>query len=78
MEETIEVFFDGRVFRPTGKVNLIPNMQYVLQIKRKKTSSDDAVDILEKLAGTVEAPEDWALNHDRYLYGEKRMKEPNE
>ncbi|PKO21393.1 MAG: hypothetical protein CVU38_15035, partial [Chloroflexi bacterium HGW-Chloroflexi-1] len=26
-------------------------------------------DLLETLAGTVDAPNDWAAEHDHYLYG---------
>jgi hypothetical protein len=29
----------------------------------------DALAMLEKLIGTVEAPSDWAAEHDHYLYG---------
>lgn len=29
----------------------------------------DALAILESLAGTVDAPPDWAAEHDHYLYG---------
>jgi hypothetical protein len=29
----------------------------------------DALAILESLAGTVDAPADWAAEHDHYLYG---------
>ncbi|MBF0227605.1 MAG: hypothetical protein HQK76_19330 [Desulfobacterales bacterium] len=70
MEEVMKVFFDGEVFRPISRINLIPNRQYVLQIKQNEKYFENAIDILDKLAGTVEAPEDWALNHDHYLYRE--------
>jgi hypothetical protein len=30
---------------------------------------DDALAVLEKLMGTVQAPSDWAAEHDHYLYG---------
>ena len=29
----------------------------------------NAWDILESMVGTVEAPPDWSINHDHYLYG---------
>jgi hypothetical protein len=29
----------------------------------------DALSILEDLTGSVEAPSDWAAEHDHYLYG---------
>jgi len=31
-------------------------------------------DILESLAGTIEAPADWAAEHDNYLYGTPRRR----
>lgn len=31
--------------------------------------TEDAWDLLEGLAGTVEGPEDWAAEHNHYLYG---------
>lgn len=37
--------------------------------KHKKKSTEDAWDLLEGLAGTVEGPEDWATEHHHYLYG---------
>ena len=40
--------------------------------KNTDTDSSDAFDVLEKLTGTVEAPEDWAVQHDHYLYGTPR------
>lgn len=32
-------------------------------------AKDDALAVLEKLVGSVEAPSDWAAEHDHYLYG---------
>jgi hypothetical protein len=81
MEEVFEVFFDGNVFKPISKIDLIPNRQYLLQIKnilqlkKIETPSENAFNILDKLAGTVKAPEDWALNHDHYLYKEQYINE---
>jgi hypothetical protein len=33
------------------------------------TSVPNTWDILASLAGSVDAPEDWANQHDHYLYG---------
>jgi hypothetical protein len=33
------------------------------------TAQADAFAVLEALAGSVEAPADWAAEHDHYLYG---------
>ncbi len=78
MEEIIEVFFDGHVFKPIGKVDLLPNRQYRLHIEKNQKHFEDAFDVLERLTGTVEGPEDWALNHDHYLYGKLLNKESDE
>ena len=71
MEKTIEAVFDGKVFRPEGKVDLEPNRPYVLTVteKREKPSTSDAWNVLESLTGTIDAPEDWSQEHDHYLYG---------
>jgi hypothetical protein len=72
MEDVLlTAFFDGHIFKPIEEISLIPNKQYVLLIKQKDEPSHslNALDLLDKLTGTVEAPEDWAINHDHYLYG---------
>ncbi len=48
-----------------------------LQIQRQTPAEDtaknsihmNAWDVLEELTGTITAPEDWAVEHDHYLYG---------
>ena len=37
--------------------------------QRQQQNAGDAWDVLESLAGTIEAPRDWSTEHDRYLYG---------
>jgi hypothetical protein len=32
-------------------------------------AANDVFAVLEKLAGSVEAPDDWSAEHDHYLYG---------
>jgi hypothetical protein len=32
-------------------------------------NQQNAWDVLESMMGTVEAPPDWSINHDHYLYG---------
>lgn len=72
MTETFEAIFDGHVFRPIGKHSLTPNKRYTLIVEQKEVEpkTRDAFDVLADLAGTVDGPEDWAVHHDRYLYGE--------
>ena len=74
MAITLEAVFDGEIFRPEGKIDLVPNRHYMLVIREKGEVPDslNAWDILDKLTGTVESPEDWALEHDHYLYGVHR------
>jgi hypothetical protein len=38
-------------------------------VEEQPALQSDALAVLEKLIGTVEAPSDWAAKHDRYLYG---------
>jgi hypothetical protein len=74
MTKTLEALFDGEVFRPKDKIDLVPNKNYTLIIRDKdeKPDSLNAWDILDKLTGAVEAPQDWAFEHDHYLYGVPR------
>ncbi len=41
-------------------------------VEEAPTVHGDALAVLEKLIGTVEAPSDWAAEHDHYLYGTPR------
>lgn len=39
------------------------------QASQPAGNAPNAWDVLESLIGTVEGPEDWAEQHDHYLYG---------
>ncbi|QLE43989.1 hypothetical protein FD723_28505 [Nostoc sp. C052] len=74
MSKILTVTFDGSVLRPNIPPDLEPNKRYVISIVSEDISSSqikatDVWDVLEDLTGTVEAPEDWASQHDHYLYG---------
>ena len=74
MSNKLTVTFDGSVLKPDTPLQLEPNKRYVITLiaeetKSETTASSDAWDVLEDLAGTVEAPQDWASEHDYYLYG---------
>lgn len=73
MNQTLTVTFDGLLFRPETALELEPNKRYKIQIISEEISqekpSENAWDILESLAGTVDAPSDWSKEHDHYLYG---------
>ena len=70
MVKTVTAVFDGHVLRPDSPLDLEPNTRYVITVQT--ASSEDAWDVLERLAGTVTAPPDWASEHDHYLYGTSR------
>ena len=65
---TITVIFDGEVLRPDEPLDLEPNARYKVTIQPEPVFQD-AWDVLEHYAGTVDAPADWGIEHDHYLYG---------
>ena len=67
----ISVIFDGQVLRPETPLDLEPNARYVVTIHPEAVNGQggSAWDVLERFAGAIEAPEDWASEHDHYLYG---------
>lgn len=74
MSNKLTVTFDGSVLKPDTPLQLEPNKRYVITLIAEETKSEtrassDAWDVLEDLAGTVDAPQDWASEHDHYLYG---------
>jgi len=72
MTKTIQAVFDGEALRPTSPLDLEANTSYRISIELLSISDSeapDAWDELEALTGSVEAPRDWAKNHDHYLYG---------
>jgi hypothetical protein len=84
MEKTLTVTFDGEVFRPSGPIDLEPNTSYLITIVSRMPppevkSEESAWDVLDRMTGTVEGPEDWSAEHDHYLYGTpKRHPGPSE
>ncbi|MBW4569953.1 MAG: hypothetical protein KME31_18570 [Tolypothrix carrinoi HA7290-LM1] len=80
MSKTLTVTFDGSVLRPDTPLELEPNKRYLITIvsEDNNSSTADVWDVLEDLARTVDAPDDWASQHDHYLYGTpKRQPEIN-
>ena len=72
MTKTIEAVFDGETLRPTSPLDLEPDTSYRISIElpdEPAAPAPDAWDELEALAGSIEAPSDWAKEHDHYLYG---------
>ena len=78
MSQTFTAVFDGDVLRPDSPLNLRPNNRYFViaeEIPEKTADNGDAWDLLAALAGSVQAPEDWAAEHDHYLYGTPKHKD---
>ncbi len=71
MSQIIEARFDGNAFFPVKAMDLTPDRFYTLIVKENQDdmSSDSAWDILDTLKGTIDAPEDWSVEHDHYIYG---------
>ena len=71
MNETLTVIFDGQVLRPDTPLNLEPNKRYIITIQStvESVQEGNAWDVLEEMTGTIEAPKDWSVEHDHYLYG---------
>ncbi len=74
MSQTVVVVYDGTVLRPETPLDLEPDRRYLITLEpvASVVSSESAWDVLDTLAGTVDAPEDWAAEHDHYLYGTSR------
>lgn len=71
MNKRITAVFDGNVLHPDAPLDLTPNTRYVITIQESISPppAGDAWDVLEAMAGTIEAPTDWSSKHDHYLYG---------
>ena len=69
--QTIIAVYDGQVLRPEGPLDLDVNARYRVTIAPVPAaeSEGDLFDLLDRLAGTLDMPEDWATEHDHYLYG---------
>jgi hypothetical protein len=81
MENAVcQAVFDGQVFRPTEKISLSLDKKYLLRIQEIPLNENELnpIDVLDSLTGTVEGPEDWAINHDKYLYGMFENKDTND
>ena len=71
MEKTVTVIFDGQVLHPEMPLNLEPHKRYTIIITEDVSvaAEEDVWNLLDDLVGTIEAPQDWASEHDHYLYG---------
>ncbi len=71
MTRTLTAVFDGEALKPTERLDLERDHSYqiTIELPAETAKSGDAWDVLEALAGTLDAPPDWASEHDHYLYG---------
>ncbi len=69
MLHTFTAVYDGQVLRPEEVLNLEKDRRYRITVQAEPTADIDVWQVLEALAGTIDAPEDWSLEHDHYLYG---------
>lgn len=69
MSKVVKVTFDGQTLRPEAPLDLEPNTQYIVTIEPLRVAEGNAWDVLEAATGTIDAPDDWAAEHDYYLYG---------
>ncbi len=73
MIKTVSAIFEEGVLRPESPLDLEPNKRYILTIQDEAESdAGDVWETLARLSGAVEAPSDWASEHDHYLYGTSR------
>jgi len=76
MNRVVTAVFDGHALQPDAPLDLEPNARYQITINLEPIEPtpgeepfEDAWDVLERLAGTIDMPPDWASEHDHYLYG---------
>jgi hypothetical protein len=68
MGKTLTAVFDGKVLVPDEPAGLDENERYELTVS-KQTGEISIWDVLDRLSGTIEMPEDWALEHNHYIHG---------
>lgn len=77
MTKLIDVIFDGSVLKPCAPLYLKKDEHYTVQIEiesNRESLGKNAWDVLEEMTGSIEAPGDWAKEHDHYLYGTSKGK----
>lgn len=70
MTKTLEVVYDGTVFRPSGPVNLEVGKKYTISVSSLNNNNDveqDPAFDIASLAVTTDFP-DLSAEHDHYLY----------
>ncbi len=74
MTQTIEATFDGTTLRPDTPLELVQGTRYRLIVESLPSpNAEDVWGLLAGAAGSVDAPPDWASEHDHYLYGSAKQ-----
>jgi hypothetical protein len=73
--QSVVVTFDGAVLRPETPLDLEEDQRYLVTLTplSEVNTAEVAWDILDELAGTVDAPSDWSAEHNHYLYGSPKL-----
>jgi len=70
MLKEIHVIFDGKALQPVEPVDLEPNTEYLVTIKKEVSLEKKSLwNIIDDIIGKVDGPSDWSEEHDHYLYG---------
>jgi len=71
MKYIVSAVFDGQELHFDAPLELELNARYRITIEPESdgAAEETAWDVLERYAGTVDAPADWSREHDHYLYG---------
>ncbi len=69
--ETFRLIYDGRVLRPDEPVCLEPDVrcEIAIQVEAPSARRGTFGEFLRSIAGTLDGPGDWSVEHDHYLYG---------
>lgn len=79
MGKSLTAVFDGEMLRPDHPADLEPDTRYRIVVEEAIPEAADPWDVMESLIGSIDAPEDWSVEHNHYLYGTpKRYPEAGE
>lgn len=73
--------FDGKVFVPDGPVDVPRDRPLILHVEvfngheTGAAVGDDLFAMLDRHAGSIDAPADWSIEHDHFLYGTAKRHE---
>jgi hypothetical protein len=71
MGKTLTAVFDGKVLVPDDPAEFEENRRYEIALSEGTPDDENlsAWDVLDRMSGTVDMPEGWALDRDRYIHG---------